>query len=122
MSLSISHTHEAGSLLDGTARGDGSNHVLKRHGWRWSRSIECWYLPHSRDRVSKTAVLEATATELRAHGFHVDVDVDDTPRAYDDVARDERAREAAYLARLERRAEALQQRAGQAADRLEVAD
>ena len=53
MSLTITHTHAAGTLIDGTGRADGSAEVLKtvanpytgRAGaWRWSRNLGSWYV------------------------------------------------------------------------------
>ena len=37
--LTIPHTHESGTLIDGTTRGDGTADALKATGWRWGRSI-----------------------------------------------------------------------------------
>nr|WP_051876645.1 DUF3560 domain-containing protein [Cellulosimicrobium sp. MM] len=49
--LTITHTREAGTLIDGTERGDGTN-VVSRHRWR-SRNLGTWYVPQSRDRAAK---------------------------------------------------------------------
>ena len=37
--LTITHTPEAGTLIEGTSRGDGTAEILKASGWRWGRSI-----------------------------------------------------------------------------------
>ena len=43
--LTIPHTSAEGTLIDGTARGDDSAPVLKANGWRWGRSLGCWFHP-----------------------------------------------------------------------------
>jgi Domain of unknown function (DUF3560) len=78
--LTIRHTSAGGTLIEGTARGDGSAEVLRAAGWKWGRSISCWYLPHSRDRAPRLLDIERAAAQLRAAGFAVAVDVDATPR------------------------------------------
>src|SRR5690625_3992727 len=73
--LTIEHTDAEGTLIYGTERGDGSAEVLKAHRWRWGRSIGCWYVPRSRDRVPDRALIEATSSALRDVGFTVEVSV-----------------------------------------------
>lgn len=85
MSLSITHTAAEGTLIDGTARGDGSAEILKRHGWRWGGSISCWYVPRSRDHAARRREIDATADQLRAAGFTVEVTIDDTYRSAAEV-------------------------------------
>lgn len=112
MNITITHTAETGSLLDGTARGDGSAEIIKLAGWRWGRSISCWYLPRSRDRAPRTRDIELTAQRLREAGFTVDVEIDAT---YRDTA----TVEAALADRQHDRADALAakaERKDQAAD------
>ena len=46
----ITHTPAGGTILEGTTKGDGTNHILKTCGpWRWSRNLGAWYIPRSRD-------------------------------------------------------------------------
>lgn len=78
--LTISHTHSEGTLIDGTARDDGSAEALKLNRWRWSRKLGSWYVPHSRDRLAKRTLINSTAASLRAAGFDVEVAIDDTYR------------------------------------------
>lgn len=105
--LTITHTHAEGTLIEGTAKGDGSAAALKANRWRWGRSIGAWYVPHSRDRDAHTWQIDATARELREAGFEVDVEIDNTPRSAEvvETARAERAeaRAAALDAKAERR-------------------
>jgi len=88
MTLTISHEAAAGTLIDGTAQGDGSAEPLRGNGWRWSRNLGSWYLPHSRDREPKTHVIERTADQLRATGFDVEISIDITRRATTDIEAD----------------------------------
>jgi hypothetical protein len=73
--LTITHTHEEGTLIEGTSRGDGTADVLKAQGWRWGRSISAWYVPHSRDRLPNLGKIQRTAAALRAAGFTVDTSI-----------------------------------------------
>jgi len=106
--LTIRHTSAGGTLIEGTARGDGSADVLKAAGWRWGRSIGMWYVQRSRDRAPDLYGIERTAAQLRAAGFAVVVDVDAAPR-------DQVEAEAARAERLEERADALDDRAARRA-------
>src|SRR5690606_2120725 len=76
--LTITHTREGGTLIDGTERGDGTNVVLKAHRWRFSRNLGTWYVPQSRDRAAKVRTIETTAAALRDAGYDVEVTIDDT--------------------------------------------
>ncbi|WP_434513212.1 hypothetical protein ABUV18_03019 (plasmid) [Clavibacter nebraskensis] len=69
--LTITHTHEEGTLIEGTSRGDGTAEILKATGWRWGRSIGSWYLPHSRDRLPNPWKIQRTVAALRVAGFTV---------------------------------------------------
>jgi hypothetical protein len=103
--VTITHTHETGSLVSGTSRGDGSAEILKGFGWKWGRSIDVWYLPMSRDRLPKTYLIERTAAELRNAGFEVTVTVEVLFRATVDVEADKISRQADRTAALEAKAE-----------------
>mgnify|MGYP001793418424 CR=1 FL=1 len=65
----ITHSREAGTLIEGTAKGDGSNIILKASGWCWSRNLGTWYVPNSRDRGARGHIINGTAEQLRAAGF-----------------------------------------------------
>ncbi len=62
MTIEITHTRREGTLIEGTSRGDGSSEILRlreygrtqRQPFRWSRNLDCWYLPHSRDHATYT--------------------------------------------------------------------
>ncbi|MEB3067345.1 hypothetical protein, partial [Parvimonas micra] len=70
------HAAAEGTLIEGTSRGDGSAEALKANGWRWSRALGSWYVPHSRDREPKTAIINRTAEQLTAAGFIVEISID----------------------------------------------
>ncbi len=73
--LTITHTEADGTLIEGTAKDDGSADALKANRWRWSRNLGTWYLPRSRDTAPKTHVIDATAAALREAGHEVTVTI-----------------------------------------------
>jgi hypothetical protein len=54
MAITISHTRAEGTIVDGTAKGDGTAPILKAAGFRWAPSIKAWIIQQSRDRAAKT--------------------------------------------------------------------
>jgi uncharacterized protein DUF3560 len=102
--ITIEHTHAEGTLLHGTARGDGTGAVIKPlcDGWRFSRNIGtdgAWYLPHSRDWPADRSVIDRLAAALRATGYEVEVAIDDAPRAAADIEADRAERVAGRVDR-----------------------
>lgn len=93
--LTITHTHESGTLITGTSRGDGTAEILKATGWKWGRSLGSWYVPYSRDKLPKTWTITQTVEALESAGYTVetnlcldhrttaDVEADKTRRADD---------------------------------------
>lgn len=118
----ITHTREAGTLIEGTAKGDGSNAVLKAAGWRWSRSLGTWYVPHTRDRAARRHLINDTAEQLREAGFAVEIEINDVARPAAAVEHDKAHRAGeraeALAARAERRESAAEraQQLARAAD------
>ncbi|MHA3684299.1 DUF3560 domain-containing protein [Leucobacter sp. HY1908] len=102
--LTITHTHEAGTIVEGTERGDGTAQLLKANGWRWGRSISAWYMPHSRDRLPKDYVITRTASALETAGYALALEVDRTTRSTGEV-------EASKAIRQANRADALEAKA-----------
>ncbi len=103
--VTIRHSHADGTLIEGTTRADrGLHQAVKAYGFRFSRTLGCWYLPHSRDKHADRQRLDQTAAALRDAGATVEVVLDDTPR-------DAAAREADRHERLEGRRERLAGRA-----------
>ena len=103
--LIITHTHEAGALIDGTSKGDGTAETLKQNGWRWGRSISAWYLPQSRDHLPKLHVIERTRKALQEAGFDVSTDIDHTRQATADVEAGKIQRQTDRVYALEQKAE-----------------
>lgn len=103
--LTIRHTHETGTILEGSTKGDGSSEALKAAGgWRWSRHLGAWYIPQSRDKDATEWKITRARIHLQTAGFDVQVEIDNTARTYAEVEADKRAR-------LKDRAEALDAKA-----------
>ena len=117
--LTITHNREAGTLIEGTERGDGTAEILKAQGWRWGRSIGAWYVPQSRDRNLKTWITGRTQKALEAAGHEVALEADDTARSVAEVEADRAARQEA---RAEALAQTAQRKAARAADAQYAAD
>ncbi|WP_040711780.1 hypothetical protein [Nocardia takedensis] len=97
--LTISHTAEEGTLLTGTARGDGTYELMqavrKAIGhWRWSRNLDGWYVVSSRDRQPKQLYIDYAAKKLREAGYTVTLDIDRSARATEDAEAARAARQA----------------------------
>lgn len=105
--LSITHSSEAGTLIEGTENGDGTNEVLKACGWRWSRNLGLWFVPRSRDAAPKRAVIAATQRALTDAGFEVSVEVDAAPRDQGEAITDRVERSQQREATLRTKAERL---------------
>ncbi|MFI0406609.1 DUF3560 domain-containing protein [Actinomadura sp. 3N508] len=79
-SIKITHGLAEGTLVHGTEQGDGTGKILGGKGgcgFRFSRNLGAWYLPHSRDRVSKSWVIRDAEQRLTAAGHTVTVEIDD---------------------------------------------
>lgn len=90
--IEITHTHEDGTLADGGAKGDGTGDIIRRAGFRWGRSIQCWYVPNSRDRAPRLVMLDRLAEELRDAGHEVTVTTDNEVRDNATVRADQHER------------------------------
>lgn len=112
MSITIRHTHADGTLIEGSAKGDGVWEALPR-GWRYFRSIDQIGIPQSRDRVAKRWQINAAAEALRVAGHEVSVEIDDTYRPRAEVLTDQ-------AARLDDRREALTTKAERVAGEVEA--
>ncbi|MER6809962.1 DUF3560 domain-containing protein [Spirillospora sp. NPDC000708] len=100
--IKITHTLPEGTLVHGTERGDGTGTILGGRGgcgFRFSRDLACWYLPHSRDKVSKTWVIGEAKRRLTEAGHTVAVEIDDASPGRDfgeaEAERNERAEDRA---------------------------
>lgn len=96
--VTIVHTAEHGTLLEGTVRGDGTYEAMaavrKVVGhWRWARSLGCWIVVSSRDRQPKQYLIDYAAKLLREAGHTVELDIDRTARAVEDAEADRAQRQ-----------------------------
>jgi hypothetical protein len=83
--ISITHTNEDGTLVEGTARGDGSREALRVARFRWSRRLGMWFLPQSRGRAARRARIDLLVSGLEQAGFRIEVDIEnyDAAQAFD---------------------------------------
>lgn len=80
MSIEITHTAAEGTLVHGTARGDGTNTILKAAGFRWFRTLGLWGIAGSRDRQPNRSKIDHAIEALRAAAHTVSINIDDTHR------------------------------------------
>lgn len=74
--ITIRHTYEDGTLIEGSRRGDGVWEVVKPiRGWRYMPSIRQIGIQQSRDRAAKQWLIDAAAEALRAAGYEVAVEI-----------------------------------------------
>ncbi|TPW78064.1 DUF3560 domain-containing protein [Schumannella soli] len=118
--LTITHTHEAGTLIEGTSRGDGTADILKANRWRWGRSISAWYVPNSRDHRPNHPTIRRTADALTAAGFEVTTELDESVRSTAEVEAGKIARQADRVAALEQKVDRKQAAADAAWQRHEA--
>ena len=119
--LTITHTHEAGTIIEGTSKGDGSAATLKANGWRWGRSISAWYVPFSRDNLPKHHTITRTAKALENAGFTVELEIDNTSRSTADVEAGKAQRQAERVTALQAKAVRKHELAAAADQRAEAA-
>lgn len=112
--IEIRHTRAEGTLVYGTAKGDGSADILKAHRFRWFRSIGVWGIQSSRDKEAQHWRIDNTAAALRDAGFTVTVHIDESVRRTIEDAEADRSE------RSEARADRFAQRASKAAARSEA--
>lgn len=90
--ITITHTHEEGTLLDGSSKGDGVFDIVRQYGFRFFPSIKAIGIQSSRDKPAARWKIDAAAKALRAAGHEVTVEIDDTPRDRGTVLEDAAAR------------------------------
>ena len=93
--IEIRHTHEDGTLIYGSRKGDGVYELIGPRTaarFRWFPSIRQMGIQQSRERPAKRWQINAAEKALREAGWDVTVDIDDTPMAVEDAraAQDER--------------------------------
>ncbi len=106
--ITIRHTHQDGTLIEGSAKGDGVYDVLRglRGNWRYFPSIRKIGLGQSRDKAAKTWDINQAAEALRAAGHEVTVEIDESQRrTVAEIEADRAERAEARAERYEDRAE-----------------
>ena len=89
--ITISHTHEDGTLVHGTSKGDGVYELIGPRTaarFRYFPSIRMIGIPQSRDHLADRWRINKAAEVLRAAGHEVTVEIDDTPRDVTEVKAD----------------------------------
>ena len=78
--ITITHTHEGGTLIEGSRKGDGVYEILKGlyGNWRYFPSLRQIGIGQSRDKAADTYKINRAAEALRAAGHEVSVEIDDT--------------------------------------------
>jgi Domain of unknown function (DUF3560) len=113
----IKHTHQDGTLIEGSRKGDGVYQVLRGSdpSWWYFRSLGQIGLKHSRDKPARTWVLRAAEEALKEAGYDVAVEIDNsTRRSFADA-------EAERYQLAEERAGRYDEYAGNAAERSDAA-
>ena len=102
--ITIRHTHEAGTIVEGSTRGDGVYEIARANGFTYRRTVGI-FIMGSRDRVARRWQINAAAEALRVAGHEVEVAIDDTPRDRGTVLADQAERLDGRRERLDARAE-----------------
>lgn len=115
--ITITHTHQDGTLIEGSRKGDGVYDILRglRDNWRYFPSLRQIGLGQSRDKAAKTWVIDRAAKALREAGHEVTVEIDESQR------RSFAEAEAERYERADNRAEYHANAAGSAAAKSEAA-
>jgi predicted RNA methylase len=93
--LVIRHTHEDGTLVHGSVKGDGVYELIGPRTaarFRYFPSIKMIGIPQSRDHLAKRGQIDMARKALEAAGFKVRVEIDDTPRDVRQVKADRAGR------------------------------
>jgi hypothetical protein len=71
--LTVLHSTDGGTTVDGTTAGDGAATVLRQYGFRWARDAGRWHLPQSSNRPPQMRRLWPLEAALRVCGFDVEL-------------------------------------------------
>lgn len=106
--ITIRHTHEDGTLIEGSRKGDGVYEIVRKYengGFKFFPSLRMLGLRNSRDRVADRWAINAAAEALRKAGFEVTVEIDDEHRDRAQVLADQADRLEDRRDRLETKAD-----------------
>lgn len=95
MTITIKHTHEDGTLVYGTHKGDGVYELIgprTAYRFRFFPSLGMIGIGQSRDKVANRYRINSAAETLRTAGHEVVVDIDDTIRDRETVLADQAER------------------------------
>lgn len=91
--ITITHTRADGTLLEGSAKGDGVYQLVRPHGFRYFPSLGCLGIQRSRDRAAQMWRINGAKAALEAAGWTVEVVVDeDAARSFAEAEADREQR------------------------------
>lgn len=117
--ITISHTHQDGTTLEGSVKGDGVFDIVRRPengGFQWRRDPGI-HIRGSRDKDAQEARILAAAQALRDEGHQVEIEIDNEWRPAAEREADRTDRVAARVDRLEDRSAAAGARSDAAHER-----
>lgn len=89
--ITIRHTHQDGTLVHGSSKGDGVYELIGPRTaarFKFFPSIRMIGIPQSRDHLAKRWQIDQARKALEAAGFKVRVEIDDAPRDVTQVKAD----------------------------------
>jgi hypothetical protein len=103
--ITIRHTHAGGTIIEGSAKGDGVWEVVKDLRWRY-RPVPGIHIQQSRYKAAQAGRIQAAANALRAAGHDVTVEIDESERvSFAEQEADRAERAEARAGRYEERSE-----------------
>lgn len=107
--ITIRHTRAAGTLIEGSRKGDGVFQIVRNHGFRYFPSLRQLGIQQSRDRAAQTWKINPAAEALRAAGFEVEIVInEDDRRSFAEAEADREQRSEDRAERYEERADRAQ--------------
>lgn len=107
--ITITHTRADGTLLEGSAKGDGVLNIVRPYGFRFFPSLECLGIVRSRDRAAQMWRINGARADLEQAGWTVEVTIDeDTARSFSEAEADREQRAEDRIERLSGAAERAQ--------------
>lgn len=115
--ITVTHTHQDGTILEGSRKGDGVYEIAQQHRFTYRRSVGI-FIMGSRDKFADLGNLDKLGAALREAGHTVAFDLDDVwrPAAVREEARADRVSD-----RVERLSERASRRFAEGQQRLHAA-